>query len=393
MFKFFDQFLYVEHVVIARSCLLSVDCHLRTTTHLNLARQTRQLINVIHQSPYRIQMEKYSRWRDPSSGIHPMVPIIPLASNKSPIQTLSSIVKSYVLGPPLALVKLAAITLLVVVFGLFELLESLFVLVPIIHRTYARVIHFLLIRTILFLLGFFWVHTESVSIKKGARRRFKPKQLSIQSGDVIAANHTSYVDVLYLASRYAPLFVTPTQTPGQVTVETVWSAFSKSIRSPPLEQTGEPLSEVSRKARIAGRGPIVVFAEGTTSNGRGILRMTKVFEHLDPSKTKIHVIGLKYDYDDFAPTFTVGNFLTHVFVMACQWVNTLEVRYLIGEEADVQAKLPPNYTLSPDEGIIGTQVANLLNHATRLRQISSLGVKEKQEFIAYYLERERKARR
>ena len=132
-------------------------------------------------------------------------------------------------------------------------------------------------------------HFISIRAKRPSQRS-KPGRLPIRSGDIMSLNHTSYIDVLFLASwydsfclveervkrvlcsvrvmltrisnqRYAPIFVTPTQTPGQVTVETVWSAFSKSVQSPGIRQTGELLSEVARKAKVEGRGPIVVFPE------------------------------------------------------------------------------------------------------------------------------------
>ena len=66
-------------------------------------------------------MEKYSRWRDPSTGIQPMVPIKPLGTNRSAFQTLVHILKSYIVGPPLAIIKVTAIMLLIVAFGVLEL--------------------------------------------------------------------------------------------------------------------------------------------------------------------------------------------------------------------------------------------------------------------------------
>ncbi|TPX31062.1 hypothetical protein SmJEL517_g05518 [Synchytrium microbalum] len=341
-------------------------------------------------------MEKYSRWRDPGTGIHAFVPPVPLRGDRNGFQTFTSIAKSYILGPPLAFIKLTVAMILVVVFALLELVGQMLAPITLIQRAYTRLVNFVLLRSLLLLLGFYWIKSENVTVKKGARRsssRTQPTRQSVQAGDIIATNHTSYLDVLYLGARYAPMFVTPTQTPGQVTVETIWSAFARSIRSPPLPETGLRLSDVVKTAKSNGCS-VAVFPEGTTSNGRGILRMTKVFHGLEPDKVRVHVIGLKYEYEDFAPTFTVGNFIPHVFFLACQWINTLEVRYLISEEVqDLHTTLPANMTLNPDEGVMGTQIASLLNHATRLRQTSSLGVKEKLEFIAYYTERERKTRK
>jgi len=145
-------------------------------------------------------MEKFSKWRDPSSGIHPF---LPPKSNISNDISWVYILKWYFFGPLLVLIRLPFICVAFSWLSIMMFLLSHIKLSPLVNRFLVRYVQILGCRTLLFLLGFYWIpvlfyrhssHTSSIDKIKG--------------GDLIICNHTSYIDVLYLAFRFSPIFVT-----------------------------------------------------------------------------------------------------------------------------------------------------------------------------------------
>lgn len=85
---------------------------------------------------------------------------------------------------------------------------------------------------------------------------------TVGSGDIIVANHTSFVDVLWLNLRYVPQFAFPERAPGTgMRVTSLLGALKASFAQPPAAGSGSsnPLTAVSGVLA----GPLVVFAEGT----------------------------------------------------------------------------------------------------------------------------------
>jgi 1-acyl-sn-glycerol-3-phosphate acyltransferase len=126
--------------------------------------------------------------------------------------------------------------------------------------------------------------------------------VGLDSGDLIIANHVSYVELLYLAFRYAPTFATivydPQSNGPKVVCQGILGALMHVMLKTSLsDEKGEKLGDVVRKAKEKHWGPVVVFPEGCTTNGKAILRFQNVFEGLDAvlkeTNTKIHIIGFR----------------------------------------------------------------------------------------------------
>ena len=61
--------------------------------------------------------------------------------------------------------------------------------------------------------------------------------------------------------------------------------------------------------------PVVVFPEGTTTNGTILLSLVPVLQKVS---TQVHVMGFKYGTKDFCPAYSFGVWWFHVFRLCAQ---------------------------------------------------------------------------
>lgn len=106
-------------------------------------------------------MEKFSKWRDPGTGIQPFLP----AKATNPPNILYTLLQTYILGPPLFIVKTVLCSLLILVnivgHGLSWLL-----LLPVLKRVLGRFFDAVCFRLVLGVLGVWWIESGVVSLKK-----------------------------------------------------------------------------------------------------------------------------------------------------------------------------------------------------------------------------------
>eukprot|EP00126_Sphaerothecum_destruens_P000412 Sdes_comp10467_c0_seq1m2169 len=97
----------------------------------------------------------------------------------------------------------------------------------------------------------------------------------------------------------------------------------KSCFFPSIQSTGQSQSslvDLIHLARQKKLGPIVIFPEGTTSNGKSLLQFLpfladpKQPENTIPlHKITFQIVGLKYPFQQFSPAFTCGSLFSHLF--------------------------------------------------------------------------------
>jgi 1-acylglycerol-3-phosphate O-acyltransferase len=145
-------------------------------------------------------MEKFTKFRDAGTGIAPFLPIAP--PSRTPL-VLPFELTLFVLRVPL----------IFVVFGLEVLLVDLLG-EPLLRRvlpTLLKWMRWMFLRAVLFLCGFLWIDEQLEGVSK-AFVLFNPalttrqRNLAIAptGGNVIASNHTSPFDVMYLAAKCLP---------------------------------------------------------------------------------------------------------------------------------------------------------------------------------------------
>lgn len=166
----------------------------------------------------------------------------------------------------------------------------------------------------------------------------KPQQPSSSSSrDLVIATHASYLDVLYFATFYAPVFAVPTGN-GRAVIRGPLAAFwgaSGALDSPVAPADTVCLSEAIDAARRR-RQPVVLLAEGTTTNGRAVLEFdSATFDSLtEPQRTSLAVelVLCQYPAQHFSPTFPVGSAFSHFLALCCQFYNPLTVKYVRASE-------------------------------------------------------------
>ncbi|KAJ4459592.1 putative vacuolar protein sorting protein vps66 [Paratrimastix pyriformis] len=288
-------------------------------------------------------MEKYREWADHATGINPFVPIKPKRTTL-PFFTKLALWFSYLVGPILFILRIPFFCFLIPISFLRRPLE-------IYHSAVGC-------RLFLFLCGFFWIGSDKKSSPESSWNR------SPRSGDIILSNHCSYLDIFYYSFRYAPTFAFP--CPGntdQVVKASLFGALGMSLfgRLPRRKSTLPQLLEASRRSR---GGPVVYFAEGTTSNGRALLCFAAPLDRIFPDSFEappaaapaghssarslmsldeelpaargrperqealIFPVTLEYRYAFFAPTFPVGSPLGHFARLNGQVYNRLVVHRL-----------------------------------------------------------------
>ncbi|KAJ7179899.1 hypothetical protein C8R43DRAFT_870267 [Mycena crocata] len=322
-------------------------------------------------------MEKYSAYRDPGTGVQPFLPLVPpprnfLAQLSVPFTLLIAAVRT-----ALVLILLALHAILV------GGLSVIFIPVPILHRFVTHIFTALTARLALLILGLFWISVDNVTRKRGRG----PKDIgswSPHAGDIIVSNWVSWVEILWLAFRFNPIFVLPvaetipspagaaltseaiSHTPGRRTGTGSANVTATSRAATPrvpiigfcqvsllsiLRFTGcSPpfgMSPVSGRhqslediRKYAGR-PLVVFPECTTSNGRALLRFADVFHQKVPVRGyNIFVMCVRYDPPTrFAATLahtipTVLNPIAHMFNVATSLApQAVSIRLLASSES------------------------------------------------------------
>ncbi|KAJ1973962.1 Vacuolar protein sorting protein vps66 [Dimargaris xerosporica] len=352
-------------------------------------------------------MEKYSQWRDPGTGIQPFLPPAPVRSGRRVGQAVLESLLTYLLGPLIALVRLVALFPVIGLTGCVELL-CILLYVGAIQRLVRALLLRPLGRLLFILLGFYRLPHTITSLKRGRAIRQPLDTTSthkpVVSGDLILANHVSYLDVLYLYYFYGPIFVRqdvisrPNGEPRFYRVE-FWHALTRCYEAGELNSAAHltrlNLAQITKEARRTRTGPVVLFVEGTTSNGRALLSSLGPFtavQDVDPD-TSLHLLLFQYPLRYPSPVFPVGNMFGHWLSLCCQPFNSMQVLELdLRETPQMPHAIPASSTNglnTPAFQDLNHQIIQSIANMGRLRT-TKLGIREKQAFLQYYFKRGQK---
>ncbi|GHJ86973.1 hypothetical protein NliqN6_3375 [Naganishia liquefaciens] len=364
-------------------------------------------------------MEKYSKWRDPGTGIQPFLPPVP-ATSESPLLVLYKAVAGFASISRCAVLLVVALVYAVLV----DIPER--VLGPALSRRITRIPSAALCRLALFLMGYWWIGTEVAQVKR-VREKI-PVKVEVKAGDLIVANWTGYIEVLYLAFRYQPTFLLPiheeapastADTSESITTHTKFLGYKPVRLSTLLSLTAH--TPTTFRTRLAGTitypsiaharsslpgAPLVVFPEGTTSNARGLLKFSKgcladvkvpvitynvwimFFKHPPPTvytPTSTHTVP--------TPRF---NPFPHMFTTQCASLlpRNLTCRILHPSNSPSSGSFLPSETLNLNsltgndthENVLGGCCGVLMCQLGRFKHVG-LGWEDKEAFLKFFKSR------
>lgn len=309
-------------------------------------------------------MEKYSAFRDPGTGIQPFLTPVPPASDSVTV-ALSPLL--YLIGAVRTVLVLALALLYLVLVVPFKAIPG-----PVTSGL-AWLLSAILCRVALFALGFLWIPVETVSrrrVRGAAKESWSPR-----AGDIIVSNWASFVELLWLAFRFDPIFLIPvasniTVTPaaqaanspgrgtgtGSAAISSpianrhptragkimgfqrasLWQIIRHTGQPPVVDPNEKGLLSIEQIRSTASR-PVVVFPECTTSNGRGLLRFADVFGKttLPVQGYRVFVMAVRYEApSSLQPTLTHTiptsfNPIGRIFRIACTFMpSNVSIRLL-----------------------------------------------------------------
>ncbi|BGP12966.1 hypothetical protein JCM10213_006605 [Rhodosporidiobolus nylandii] len=339
-------------------------------------------------------MERFSKWRDPATGVAPFLLPLPAGQDALPPAVRFAVFPfAALLGGArtlLVLLLLGAQALLVE--GVLRVASPL----PPVYSALSRAANASIARLILAVVGVLWIPTETVRLQRSGR---SPPQVPFapQKGDLIVPNSSSWVDLLYLAFRFNPTFVLPVLSPstsasGKINGFRRVSLLTAVLSSGGLPQVqqdgGESLEEALRKAA----GPVVLFPEATTSNNRALLKFAEL-SPASPSPTggkpavvRVFVLVFRYPAPTrFAPSLThpipsSPPLLPHLFTLTSRLLPlTFSIRRLHASECP-RLTLPAGANPKKEEW---DALAETLAGTGRLKRVGGLGWKEKEAFLEF----------
>lgn len=213
--------------------------------------------------------------------------------------------------------------------------------IPYIRRLVRLLLQAPLCRILLILLGFYAVRESTVPKRPDRLNlpRAKPgapgaDENTVRSGDLIMCNHQSFVDVLFLNYRYAPVFLRASLT-GGVQEQTLLGALLSATRPCPTEgPPADVTAAVVQRAQSASLdGPLAIFPEGVRTNGDGLLEFLPAVAQLgdamaalpEKGRPRSRLLAIQYPYSHFKPTHTTGGVLRHVLLLCFQVYSSMRV--------------------------------------------------------------------
>lgn len=186
--------------------------------------------------------------------------------------------------------------------------------------------------------GFVRLPTEEFNIRD-FWADYEPIQDTSKPAPIIVSNHTSYFDMwLYLLVNESPAFLAK-HTIIKMPVVSMMAKLHQVlfIKRGDEKQRKITLDLIEERVKLAMQGqinPIIIFPEGTTTNGRGMMKFKKgAFEFEKPIK----VYSLYYS-GRFLPCLDLTKPAPSLFIVMCLFIN--EVKYMRFKEP-----IDPHYIL------------------------------------------------
>ncbi|BFZ59656.1 Lysophosphatidic acid:oleoyl-CoA acyltransferase 1 [Saitoella coloradoensis] len=311
-------------------------------------------------------MEKYTRFRDPGTGLAPFLPVPGYTPPGPPALTL-----------PLRVVLFAIRLPVVLAIFLVHVLVFECLLAPLWWITGPDVLGWLrwiFIRGgVMGIAGVWWVPVQ-VDNSGAALSSRKTFTAPLRAGDILVANQTSPLDILLLASTLCSVPLFTQSYPGTSLVEPISfpMAILRYLLKPSVKAPTSGMMELKDVTNKWQKRIVVVFPEGTATNSRGLLASTPSLS-LTGVKTRIWPYTIKY-----TPTADLS---TPITGFKASW--SFFWRFLSQFKREIKLRRAAQPIIVDDEekdGEVVEKVMDALARVGRMRRLG-LGVQEKRDFL------------
>ncbi|KAA6390638.1 MAG: hypothetical protein EZS28_013833 [Streblomastix strix] len=330
-------------------------------------------------------MEKFTKFEDPATGINPFLP--PKAGKKQKQNTFLSIV-----GKVLFVIRVPILLIFIILWLILGIIPKI-LFFPALSHPLQRLFDCIFGRSILILLGFMSVKQQKAvnSIGKPNGYSFGKREDKMDKNSVILTNHVSFIDLICLTTLFSPEYALisndyKAEIPKKVTVHHF--GFLKAVISVMFKTTLENNKGVELSTLLVDRekkrtnSPLVIFMEGTTTNGLTMLQpIRKAFNNSEFKS--IFLFTFKYS-DESGCVQTTQSLFKFIVKLLSQLSHNLTI-YTFLPINNLSAKT--NNQDSDEE----KQKEDLIEQIRRIicSQInppSSLTIITKKKFIDYYQE-------
>ena len=159
--------------------------------------------------------------------------------------------------------------------------------------------------------------------------------LDPQPGDVIISNCASYLNLFWLQYKFSPLYVIPCDQTN-VFVFNIYQLFALIISEKKLiVKLKKPLSDVIKIAEEKLKCPVVIFPEGSVTNGEFLINFMQFGNDIDTQKVRFHIYGFVHSKSSISPNFTFGNGFIHLFSMSGRFFSEMKVKMALPQDIRV----------------------------------------------------------
>jgi hypothetical protein len=251
-----------------------------------------------------------------------------------------------VLGPLLGIIKLVLLLpILLIWFSLIWILVTVFGC----PFNVVRVFDIIFGRVALGLMGFWWTNSmKRMIIRPAIAALARPESFSlhsekssqpsdsVQPGDWIIANLTSYCDLIWYWFKYSGVVIISTDFEGGKLVPcssrfyAIYHFFIKKEAG--QNNRSQDSDSFTNNMNFYSKMPLIIFPECASSNGRGVLKFIANLSNAKRNQ-RIHLTCTKFHSDLFNPSF-VGppgliSFFSHLIQLCSQLQNTLTARTIL----------------------------------------------------------------
>ncbi|PHH90647.1 hypothetical protein CDD83_3052 [Cordyceps sp. RAO-2017] len=258
-------------------------------------------------------MEKYSQFRDRSTGIAPFLPV------STPLSAVSAVTHSLLFFFRLPFF----LTYALAYFIIFHHLP-----LPVVARKMA-------LWGMMAIPGIWWVDLQLDGVRRGTLSE-QPRERVPHPGSVIAANFTSPIDAVYLAAVFDPVFTI--SYPGTRKLQRVCLLGAVTMALSPVRTAPPPNAKLVDIEDLLEEYPnrvIAVFPECGTTNGKAILPFSPALAQC-PAHVHVFPVSIRYAPSDVT-TPVPGQWFKFLWNLLSRPTTCIRVRIAESRRKDAAA--------------------------------------------------------